>query len=163
LFFRSAKARLHGIYTKWRKIRNNTAFQSSIRNDGRVRAAGTWKGRRDCPSGCGRLARRANFRFTPTPNQRLTAGVLFRQEGRSRVVTNAGRDVVDAKASARHGCRRASEPRERWAGAQDERRLSVRQNRVVLTPRRWRQVSWSDLRSDGDKQARSPGRARHKP
>ena len=26
------------------------------------------------------------------------------------------------------------EPRERWAGAQDERRLSVRQNRVVLTP-----------------------------
>jgi hypothetical protein len=34
---------------------------------------------------------------------------------------------------------------------------------VVLTPRRWRQVSWSDLRSDGDNKARSPGRARRKP
>ena len=59
-------------------------------------------------------------------------------------------------------------------GAQDERRLSVRQNRVVLTPRRWRQVSRKAMsaltgatrrypRGDGDKQARSPGRARHKP
>jgi hypothetical protein len=37
------------------------------------------------------------------------------------------------------------EPRERWAGAQDERRLSVRQNRVVLTPRRWRQVCGFNL------------------
>ena len=81
-----------------------------------------------CPSPCDRLARRANFRFIETANHRLTAAVLFRQEGRSRVVTNAGRDVVDARASARH------------SGAQDERRLSVRQNRVVLTPRRWRQV-----------------------
>ncbi len=34
--------------------------------------------------------------------------VLFRQEGRSRVVTNVGRDAVDARASARQGDRRAS-------------------------------------------------------
>jgi hypothetical protein len=30
----------------------------------------------------------------------LTPAVLFRQEGRSRVVTNVGWDVVDARASA---------------------------------------------------------------
>jgi hypothetical protein len=55
----------------------------------------------------------------------------------------------------------------------DERCCSVRQNRVVLTPRRWRQVRGvaSALpgldktypRDDGGKTARSPGRARHKP
>ena len=32
----------------------------------------------------------------------LTTPILFQEEGRSRVVTNAGRDVVDATASARH-------------------------------------------------------------
>ena len=37
-----------------------------------------------------------------------TAAIPFRQEGRSRVVTNAGWDVVDARASARNGGRRAS-------------------------------------------------------
>jgi hypothetical protein len=55
----------------------------------------------------------------------------------------------------------------------DERCSRGRQNRVVLTPRRWRQVLWScvgptGLRQnlsadDGGKRARSPGRARHKP
>jgi hypothetical protein len=49
-----------------------------------------------------------------------------------------------------------------------------RRSRVVLTPRRWRQVSWLAMsaltgptrrlpRSDGGKKARSPGRARYKP
>jgi hypothetical protein len=60
--------------------------------------------------------------------------IPFRQEGRSRVVTNAGRDVMDARASARIDVAGRVEPRERSAGAQDERRLSVRQNRVVSTP-----------------------------
>ena len=46
---------------------------------------------------------------------------------------------------------------------QDERRQGGRRSRVVLTPRRWRQVSWSLPRSDGGKRARSPGRARSKP
>ena len=32
----------------------------------------------------------------------LTPAVPFREEGRSRVVTNAGWDVVDARASARN-------------------------------------------------------------
>jgi hypothetical protein len=56
----------------------------------------------------------------------------------------------------------------------DERRCCGRQNRVVLTPRRWRQVLRKASRpyrartshisaDDGGKRARSPGRARHKP
>ena len=65
------------------------------------------------------------------------------------------------------------EPRERCAGAQDERRFSVRQNCVVLTPqrlasslRRFCEPNRADktiFAGDGVKQARSPGRARHKP
>jgi hypothetical protein len=38
-----------------------------------------------------------------------------------------------------------------------------RRSRVVLTPRRWRQVGWRISVNDGGKQARSPGRARSKP
>ena len=38
-----------------------------------------------------------------------------------------------------------------------------RRSRVVLTPRRWRQVSRVTSWSDGGKKARSPGRARSKP
>src|SRR5882757_7931490 len=55
----------------------------------------------------------------------------------------------------------------------DERCCSVRRSRVVLTPRRWRQVCGvasaqpgldkTYSLSDGGKQARSPGRARRKP
>ena len=48
-------------------------------------------------------------------------------------------------------------------GAFDERRQGGRRSRVVLTPRRWRQVSRKCPRGDGDKKARSPGRARRKP
>jgi len=48
--------------------------------------------------------------------------ILSRQEGRSRVVTNAGGDAMDAGASARNGVAgRVS--RERSIGAQDERRF----------------------------------------
>src|SRR3984957_17374761 len=38
-----------------------------------------------------------------------------------------------------------------------------RRRRVVLTPRRWRQVGGRDFTDDGGKKARSPGRARNKP
>src|ERR1700694_116204 len=38
-----------------------------------------------------------------------------------------------------------------------------RRSRVVLTPRRRRQVSGDDTSGDGDKKARSPGRSRRKP
>src|SRR3954453_119193 len=47
---------------------------------------------------------------------------LTRQEGRLAIVTNVRWDAMDAKVTT------------------DERGLSVRQNRVVLTPRCWRQV-----------------------
>jgi hypothetical protein len=43
------------------------------------------------------------------------------------------------------------------------RRLACgRRSRVVLTPRRWRQVGGRDSASDGGNKARSPGRARNK-
>jgi hypothetical protein len=38
-----------------------------------------------------------------------------------------------------------------------------RRSRVVLTPRRWRQVGESNFAGEGGKKARSPGRARRKP
>jgi hypothetical protein len=38
-----------------------------------------------------------------------------------------------------------------------------RRSRVVLTPRRWRQIGGSNSVSDGDNKARSPRRARRKP
>jgi hypothetical protein len=63
------------------------------------------------------------------------------QEGRIAIVTNAGRDAVDAAASCGRWDRRAGSyvP---VSGQQhaDERCCSVRRSRVVLTPRRWRQV-----------------------
>jgi hypothetical protein len=64
-----------------------------------------------------------------------------------RVVTNAGRDAVDAVVS------------------RDERRNRGRRSRVVLAPRRWRYVlaGSNSCESNGGKRARSPGRARYKP
>jgi hypothetical protein len=55
------------------------------------------------------------------------------KRGGSRVVTNAGRDAVDAAASGAKRVRRAGFPVS-GHGAQDDRRCSVRQNRVVLAP-----------------------------
>ena len=60
---------------------------------------------------------------------------------------------------------------ERWDGMRWTRQCArracqcVRRSRVVLTPRRWRQVleELTLLGSDGDKKARSPRRARRKP
>jgi hypothetical protein len=67
----------------------------------------------------------------------LRSAVPFRQEGRIAIVTNAGWDVVDARASARQGGRRAGSQRtcERFSKARRTNDVSsVRQNRVVLTP-----------------------------
>ena len=57
--------------------------------------------------------------------------------GAIAIVTNVGRDAVDADA------------------ATDERSLSVRRSRVVLTPRCWRQVfeKLTPLGDDGGKRA----------
>jgi len=65
--------------------------------------------------------------------------------GALAIVTDVGRDAVDADS------------------AQDERAASGRRNRVVLTPRRWRQACRSRPAGDSDKKARSLGRARYKP
>jgi hypothetical protein len=49
-------------------------------------------------------------KYSPSQQTQITgvfAVVLFRQEGRSRVVTNVEQDAVDARASARQGDRRA--------------------------------------------------------
>src|SRR3982074_1831206 len=58
------------------------------------------------------------------------------------IVTDAGRGAVDAAAccgrwDGRAGWRKACE---RFTKRADERCCSVRRSRVVLTPRRWRQV-----------------------
>jgi len=65
------------------------------------------------------------------------------KEGRFAIVTNAGRDAVDAD------------------GAFDESAWGGRRSRVVLAPRRWRQVGGKYPADDGGKKARSPGRARN--
>src|SRR6267154_3908566 len=61
--------------------------------------------------GCGKLTRRANQqksvqpllqKYFPSPLTQIrciSIDVSFRSEGRSRVVTSAGRDAVDARAS----------------------------------------------------------------
>jgi hypothetical protein len=68
------------------------------------------------------------------------------QEGRIAIVTSVGYGM-------------------RWTQAAllTRARACGRRSRVVLTPRRWRQVGGSDSAGDGGKQARSPGRARYKP
>jgi hypothetical protein len=86
------------------------------------------------------------YRFALHPNQIYIAchpaphrGAFRDRHGRR------ARDAVDA------------------GGVADERRSSGRRSRVVLTPRRWRQVGGDNSADDGGKQARSPGRARRKP
>jgi hypothetical protein len=84
------------------------------------------------------------------------------------------RDAVDAAAlSARWDRRAGSQEFVSDQQHADERCCRGRPNRVVLTPRRWRQAlrrhvgptgrGHSIFAGDGGKRARSPGRARHKP
>src|SRR5579872_1043093 len=68
-----------------------------------------------------------------------------RQEGRLAIVTNAGRDAVDVLAPLTNGAR------------------GGRRSRVVLTPRRWRQVCGDIPQAMVAKKPGSPGRARRKP
>ena len=94
-------------------------------------------------------------------------------KGRIAIVTDAARDAVDAAAfCAQRDCRAGDEPASGQQRA-DERCCCGRRSRVVLTPRRWRQVrGWqvgptgcrlAISADDGGKRARSPGRARSKP
>jgi len=47
------------------------------------------------------------FLFSPDPNQLHIPSRLVPHEGRIAIVTDAGRDAVDARASGAHGNRRA--------------------------------------------------------
>jgi hypothetical protein len=83
--------------------------------------------------------------FPLTPNQIHISSHPTPLEGRIAIVTDAGRDAMDA------------------GGAFDESAGCGRRSRVVLTPRRWRQVCGGNFAGDGNNKARSPGRARRKP
>ena len=85
------------------------------------------------------------IRFAFTPNQTYDSRVPLLHKGRFAIVTNARRDAMDAN------------------GAQDERAPRVRQSQVVPMPRRWHQALRKYPQGDGDKKARSPGRAWNKP
>ncbi len=116
----------------------------------------------DIPSGVPMsLKRLPDGQITEMPVQPFSQkdfGVLFTQitstsivipaytEGRFAIVTNVGQGM-------------------RWTQAAPKTRALFcgRRSRVVLTPRRWRQVGGGDSTGDGGKQARSPGRARNKP
>jgi hypothetical protein len=73
-----------------------------------------------------------------------SAAIPARLEGRFANVTDVGRGCGGREVSL------------------DERHLRGRPSRVVLTPRRWRQVAEQSA-DDGGKKARSPGRARNRP
>jgi hypothetical protein len=110
-----------------------------------------------CPTGCRAKNLSSHFfgfseifRFARTPNQIYNHHV-HPTEGRIAIVTDAGLDAMDAAASGAIKYRA------------DEWRSRVRQRRVVLTPRRWRQAGGIFPAGDGGKKARSPGRARYKP
>jgi hypothetical protein len=86
-----------------------------------------------------------NFVLRRLPKSNLYPHHPVPTEGRFAIVTDVGWDAVDAAARETSALFRG------------------RRSRVVLTPRRWRQVGGSLSADDGDKKARSPGRARRKP
>ena len=91
--------------------------------------------------GCGRLARRARFRFPPTPNQwlRVARPVPARGAYRDRHERGAGcggRESVGAQEAVAGRV----EPRERRQGAQDERRFARTAKPCGPDTRCWCQV-----------------------
>jgi hypothetical protein len=116
---------------------------------------------------------RKNISVFPNPNQLYIhrhpvphRGAFRDRHGRW------ARDAVDAAASGARSARGRMmlippSLKLRRAGTKPVEAFGVdgcgRRSRVVLTPRRWCQVLREDARDDGDKKARSPGRARYKP
>jgi hypothetical protein len=81
-----------------------------------------------------------NISVSTHPKSSLELWPSHPTRGALAIVTNAGRDAVDAAAScAQRGCRAGDEPVSDRQHA-DERCCCVRRSRVVLTPRRWCQV-----------------------
>jgi hypothetical protein len=87
------------------------------------------------------------FRFPCTPNQWFFRAVSTRQEGRIAIVTDAGRDVVDATASARMMVAGRGRTRERFTSRKTNDACCVRQNRVVLTPVAGAKLSGGEINS----------------
>ena len=114
------------------------------------------------------------FPFPPDPNQIYKPRRLVPLEGRIAIVTDAGRDAVDAAALGARGDGRAGPHgpvSDQWRA--DERcllRTAKSCGPDASTPasslRRFCEPDRADktiFADDGDKQARSPGRARNKP
>src|SRR5882724_9374683 len=110
------------------------------------------------PGGCDKLARRAKFRFAADPNHQYIHCIPSHSEGRLAIVTNAGRDAVDAAVSGTRVLTNDAMPGEAfWRN---------RALRTVKTcgPGTPTLVSSSRaIADDGGKKARSPRRARYKP
>src|SRR6202035_986778 len=94
------------------------------------------------------------------------------QRGVSRSSRTLERDAVDAAVSGARNARGRMmlippSLKLRRTGTKPVEAFGVdgcgRRRRVVLTPRRRRQVGGGNTIDDGDKKARSPGRARNKP
>src|SRR5438309_4612058 len=98
------------------------------------------------PKACQALFKKI-FRYACRANQWLKSARLTANEGRSRSSRPCGEMRWTRKLRLTSGAYR------------------VRQNRVVLTPRRWCQVRGKQtlLAGDGGKKARSPRRERYKP
>jgi hypothetical protein len=87
------------------------------------------------------------FLFSFDPNHRR---ILRRPTPSERGVSRSSR-TLGVGCDGRNGVRREGAGRNACCG---------RRSRVVLTPRRWRQVGGSHSAGDGGKKARSPGRVR---
>jgi hypothetical protein len=103
------------------------------------------------------FARRANRRHTcPAPSAKIILFSFCANHFHSRAIPSCLRGV---SRSSRTLVRDAVDV----SGALTKAPTRGRRSRVVLTPRRWRQVGGSNSASDGGKKARSPGRARNRP
>jgi hypothetical protein len=116
------------------------------------------------------------FLFPSDPNQMHIHRCLVPQEGRSRVVTSAGRDAVDAKASGAHWQSQGEMNLvSGFAGVQDDRRFSrtaksrgsdapgLASSFVEVLSAQPGFGKALNPRNDGGNKAWSPGRARSKP
>ncbi len=143
--YRSRKTPSNSVVAPFRPIKRSPAFARAARFAETIQAVST------CPVPPAKI-----FRFPSDANHLHVPCRPVPQRGGSR------------SSRTRGGMRWT------WVAHLTRARPSGRRSRVVLTPRRWRQVSRKAMsaltgptrrypRGDGGKQARSPGRARNKP
>ena len=114
-----------------------------------------------------------HFRSGPDPNHHYIRRRPASHEGRFAIVTDVGCGMRWTRRRRARVVMAGRVSRERSPGGRTTDACRGRRSRVVLTPRRWRQVQRRHVRptgrtapyplDDGGKQARSPGRARSKP